>query len=245
MDNDFDRWSSAREAIAMKTIGLIGGMSWESSALYYRLINQETKRRLGGHHNAPSVMVTVDFAEVEELQRAGDWEAMGQQLARAALQLESAGAEFIVLCTNTMHKVASSITNAVDIPLLHIVDATAASIHAAGHRRVGLLATRFTMEEPFYRERMRDCFRIEVLVPSSDSRAVLHDIIYGELCHGIIRPESREKVRQIIHELADAGAESVILGCTEIELLISAADSGLPVHPSTTLHAVAAVTEAL
>jgi aspartate racemase len=229
----------------MKTIGLIGGMSWESSALYYRLINEGTKRRLGGHHNARSLMVTVDFAEVESLQHAGEWTRLAAILATSAEQLERAGADLIVLCTNTMHTLADSITDAVRIPLLHIVDATAAAIKKAGHTRVGLLATRFTMEQAFYTGRMRARFGIDVLVPSPSSREVVHDVIYRELCHGVIREESREKYKHVIGELGDAGAESIVLGCTEIELLISAADSTLPVYPSTRIHADAAVETAL
>ena len=229
----------------MKTIGLIGGMSWESSALYYRLINEETKRLLGGHHNAPSLMTTVDFAEVERLQHEGDWEQLATLLARAAQSLERGGAHFIVLCTNTMHKVANSITRAVRIPLLHIVDATAAAIKQSGQKRVGLLATRFTMEEAFYADRMRNQFNVEVIVPLPASRQAVHDVIYQELCHGIIRQESRERYQGIIRELADDGAESIILGCTEIELLISQTDSKLPIHASTTIHAHAAVEFAL
>ena len=212
----------------MKTIGLIGGMSWESSALYYRLINEETKRRLGGHHNALSLMVTVDFAEVERLQHEGDWEKLATLLANAAQNLERGGANFVVLCTNTMHKVAHSITRAVRIPLLHIVDATAAAIKQSRQKRVGLLATRFTMEEPFYADRMRSQFDIEVIVPLPAYRQVVHDVIYQELCHGLIRQESRERYQEIIRSLGDNGAESIILGCTEIELLISQSDSKLP-----------------
>lgn len=229
----------------MKTIGLIGGMSWESSALYYRLINEETKRRLGGHHNAQSLMATVDFAKVERLQHQGDWEQLGSLLVKAAQTLERGGADCVVLCTNTMHKLADSITNTVRIPLLHIGDATAAAIHQSRQKHVGLLATKFTMEEAFYADYMRNRFRIEVIVPSPAARKLVHQIIYDELCHGLIRKESRERYQEIIHELARAGAESVILGCTEIELLISDQDSELPVHPSTTLHAFAAVDFAL
>jgi aspartate racemase len=229
----------------MKTIGLIGGMSWESSALYYRLINEETKRRLGGHHNARSLMATVNFAEVESLQHSGEWGLLGELLGRSAEQLERAGADFIVLCTNTMHKLADSITRSVRIPLLHIVDATAEAIKIGGHTRVGLLATRFTMEEPFYIERMRDCFGIEVIIPSSKSRQIVHEIIYQELCRGIIREESRQKYKDVIRELGESGAESIVLGCTEIELLISAADSYLAIHPTTAIHAKAAVEFAL
>jgi len=229
----------------MQTIGLIGGMSWESSAQYYRLINEETKRRLGGHHSARSVMVSVDFAEVEHLQSAGDWEQLGEIMACAARRVESGGADFIVLCTNTMHKVADSITAAVRIPLLHIADVTAAAIQQAGRKRVGLLGTRFTMEDTFYRDRLRDRFGIDVLVPPRDSRQLVHDVIYGELCHGVVRPESREKYRHIIADLAARGAESVILGCTEIGLLISPEDSALTVYDTTDLHARAAVELAL
>jgi aspartate racemase len=229
----------------MKTIGLIGGMSWESSALYYRLINEETRRRLGGHHNARSVMVTVDFAEVEGLQHSGEWDILGGLLADCAVQLERSGANFVVLCTNTMHKLADSITQAVRIPLLHIVDATAAAIQAGGYRRVGLLATKFTMEEEFYKRRMLERFGIEVIVPPAASRDVVHRVIYEELCRGVVREESRERYREIIGELGMAGAEAIILGCTEIELLISGHDSALPVFPSTLLHARAAVDFAL
>lgn len=229
----------------MKTIGLIGGMSWQSSAQYYRLINEETTRRLGGHHNARSVMVTVNFPEVEQLQHSSEWDQLGEILAVATRSVERGGADVVVLCTNTMHKLADSITGAVSIPLLHIADATAAAILNAGHKRVGLLGTKFTMEEPFYASRIQDNFGIEVIVPPADSRQLIHDVIYDELCHGIIRPESRERYQKIIGELAASGAESVILGCTEIGLLISGEDSPLPVHDSTTLHAMAAVEFAL
>ena len=200
---------------------------------------------MSGHHNAPSLMATVDFANVERLQHEGDWEQLGTLLANSAKSLERGGADFIVLCTNTMHKVAESITEAVRIPLLHIVDVTAAAIKQSSQKRVGLLATKFTMEEGFYAERMGKQFGIEVLVPSAASRQLVHDVIYKELCHGVIRQESREQYKEIIRELADEGAESIILGCTEIELLISQADSKLPVHPSTTIHAHAAVDFAL
>jgi aspartate racemase len=229
----------------MKTIGLIGGMSWESSALYYRLINEETRRRLGGHHNAPSLMATVDFAEVERLQHEGDWERLATLLRGSAQSLERGGADFIVLCTNTMHKLADSITQAVRIPLLHIVDVTAAAIKLAGQKRVGLLGTKFTMEQDFYADRIRSQFGIEVVVPSPASRELVHDVIYRELCHGVIRQESREHYQKIIRELAKAGAGSIILGCTEIELLISKTDSELPLYASTTIHAHAAVDFAL
>ncbi len=229
----------------MKTIGLIGGMSWESSAEYYRLINQETKRRLGGHHNAPSILVTVDFAEVERLQHCGQWQELGSMLATAARQLEVGGADVVVLCTNTMHKLADSITSAVRIPMLHIADAIAQAVERSGQRRVGLLGTRFTMEQSFYTDRMRERFGIETIVPPAADRQVVHDVIYNELCHGVIREESRDGFREIIASLAREGAEAVILGCTEIGLLISPADSCLPVHDSTLIHGNAAVEFAL
>ena len=229
----------------MKTIGLIGGMSWESSALYYRLINEETRRRLGGHHNAPSLMTTVDFAGVERLQHEGDWEQLATLLADAAQNLERGGADFVVLCTNTMHKLAESIERAVRIPLLHIVDATAQAIKQSRQNRVGLLATRFTMEDVFYIERMRNRFDVEIAVPSPVSRQLVHGVIYRELCHGVFLEESRQQFRNVIRELVDEGAEAVILGCTEIELLISQTDSQIPVHPSTAIHARAAVDFAL
>jgi aspartate racemase len=233
------------EQAFMKTIGLIGGMSWESSAEYYRLINQDTKRRLGGQHNARSLLLTVDFAQVERLQHDGQWEELGLMLANAAQQLQQGGADFIVLCTNTMHKLAGSITDAVQVPLLHIADATAQAIQNAGQRRVGLLGTRFTMEQTFYSERLQQTFGIETIIPSTADRQVIHDTIYSELCQGTIREDSRRAFQAIISRLADAGAEAVILGCTEIGLLISQADSSLPVHDSTRLHASAAVEFAL
>jgi aspartate racemase len=190
-------------------------------------------------------MVTVNFPEVEQLQHSSEWDQLGEILAVATRSVERGGADVVVLCTNTMHKLADSITGAVSIPLLHIADATAAAILNAGHKRVGLLGTKFTMEEPFYASRIPDNFGIEVIVPPADSRQLIHDVIYDELCHGIIRPESRERYQKIIGELAASGAESVILGCTEIGLLISGEDSPLPVHDSTTLHAMAAVEFAL
>jgi aspartate racemase len=225
----------------VKTIGLIGGMSWESSAEYYRLINIETNRRLGGHHNARSILVTVDFAEVETLQHSGNWDELGNQLEAAVRQLERGGADFVVLCTNTMHKLADRITDSVGIPLLHIVDAAAAAIARSGQLRVGLLGTRFTMEEPFYADRMRERFGIETIVPSPGDRQRVHDVIYQELCRGIVRDESRADFQAIIARLAAEGAEAVILGCTEIGMLIAPNDSSLPVHDSAKIHAAAAV----
>jgi aspartate racemase len=225
----------------MKTIGLIGGMSWESSAEYYRMINRHSKALHGGHHNAKSVLVTVDFAEIEALQRAQDWVALGERMADAARQLEAAGADLVVLTTNTMHRVYDAIEAAVALPFLHIADPTGAALRAAGVKRVALLGTRYTMELPFYAERLRDKFGLDVLVPDEAARNDVHRIIYDELCHGVIDAASRATYVAIIDELAKRGAQAVILGCTEITLLIGAADSPLPVFDTTALHAKAAV----
>lgn len=224
----------------MKRIGLIGGMSWESSALYYRLINEGVRDRLGGLHSAVSVMGSVDFADIEALQTAGDWDRAGDILAAEARSLVRAGAEAIVLCTNTMHRVAPAIEAAIEVPLIHLVDVTAAAIRAAGMSRVALLGTRFTMEESFYRDRMT-ANGLATIVPDAADRAVVNGVIYDELVRGIIDDGSRDRYRAIIRRLAAAGAEGVILGCTEIELLISPEDSPIPVFASTALHARAAV----
>ena len=229
----------------MKTIGLIGGLSWESSAEYYRIINQETQRRLGGLHSARCVMVSFDFGEIEALQAAGDWERAGERMVEAANKLESAGAGCIVICSNTMHLLAEALEAAAGIPLIHIADATAAPIRESGCRTVGLLGTRFTMEMDFYRGRMRERFGLEALIPNAEGRAVVDDIIYEELVRGLIRDESRRQVQRVIQELKAAGAEAVILGCTEIGLLIKAEDSALPRFDTTELHALAAVDWAL
>ncbi|WP_026929387.1 aspartate/glutamate racemase family protein [Glycomyces tenuis] len=220
----------------MRTIGLIGGMSWESSAEYYRLLNQEVRARLGGQHNAESLMFTVDFAEIEALQRAGDWSAAGERLVAAALALERGGAELIALCTNTMHLVADRIEEAVAVPFVHLVDATADRVKAAGLDRVGLLATRFTMEMGFYRERMA-AHGVEVVVPPEADRETVHDVIYGELTVGVVREESRAAYRRVMTGLAERGCEGIIYGCTEITLLVNASDSPVPVFDSTRLHA--------
>ncbi|UEP33755.1 aspartate/glutamate racemase family protein [Burkholderia ambifaria] len=225
----------------MKMIGLIGGMSWESSAEYYRMINRHSKALHGGHHNAKSVLVTVDFAEIEALQRAQDWVALGERMADAARQLEAAGADLVVLTTNTMHRVHGAIEAAVALPFLHIADPTGAALRAAGVERVALLGTRYTMELPFYAERLRDKFGLDVLVPDEAARNDVHRIIYDELCHGVIDAASRATYVAIIDELAKRGAQAVILGCTEITLLIGADDSPLPVFDTTALHAKAAV----
>jgi aspartate racemase len=220
----------------MQTIGLIGGMSWESSAEYYRLLNEDVRSRLGGQHNARSLMATVDFADIEAMQRAGDWDGAGQVLAEAAQVLERGGADLIALCTNTMHVVADRIEAAVQVPFVHLVDATAEKIKAAGLKRVGLLATRFTMEMDFYAERMAR-HGIEVLVPSAEDRTVVHRVIYGELTLGKIEQESREEYRRIMSDLAADGCEGMIYGCTEITLLVDGTDSPVPVFDSTRLHA--------
>ncbi len=228
----------------MKTIGLLGGMSWESTALYYRLINQETRRRLGGLHSAPLVLVSVDFEPIERLQAADDWDAAGELLASRAGEVAAAGADFLLLCTNTMHRVAGAIEEAVEIPLLHLADATAQRIAADGHTRVGLLGTRFTMEQPFYRERLEST-GLEVLVPDSAGREQVHRIIYDELCQGEIRPESREGYQAVVAELEAAGAECIIAGCTEITLLLQPEDCVLPLYDTAQIHALAAVERAL
>lgn len=229
----------------MRTIGLIGGMSWESSAEYYRLINEAVKARLGGLHSARSLLLTVDFAEIEVMQHEGRWDEAGALLADAALALERGGADCIVLCTNTMHKVADAITAATALPFIHIADATAAAIRAIGLRRIGLLGTRFTMEEGFYRGRLADQHGLEVLVPDAEDRAVVNQVIYEELCLGVIREESRAQYRAVMARLVAQGAEGIILGCTEITLLVSQADSAVPLFDTTRLHAFATVDFAL
>jgi aspartate racemase len=229
----------------MRTIGLIGGMSWESSAEYYRLINEAVKERLGGLHSARSVMLTVDFAEIEAMQQGGRWDEAGVALAAAARSLERAGADCLVLCTNTMHKVADAVTADLGIPFIHIADPTAAAVRARGLRRIGLLGTRFTMEEPFYRGRLADRHELEVLTPEAADRAVVNRVIYEELCLGVVRDESRARYREIMARLVARGAEGIILGCTEITLLVSQPDSEVPLFDTTRLHALAAVDFAL
>jgi len=229
----------------MKTIGLIGGMSCQSSAEYYRIINEDVQARLGGHHNARSLMLSVDFDEIETLQRADDWDRIAEILRQAAQQLEAGGANFVVLCTNTCHKCAPQIEEAISIPLLHIADATADAVRAAGMRTVALLGTRFTMEEEFYRGRLESHHGLTVLVPDDDGRAEVHRVIYDELCHGVLRDDSRRGYQHIIQELKERGAEAVILGCTEISLLIQPSDSALPVFDTTRIHATRAVDFAL
>ena len=228
----------------MKTIGLLGGMSWESTELYYRWINEETRNQCGGLHSAPIAMVSVDFEEIEKLQHAGNWEQAGAVLADRARRIESAGADFLLICTNTMHKVADQVEDAITIPLLHLADATASRIKQAGMDTVGLLGTTFTMEQDFYRGRL-EAQGIEVLVPAKPDREIVHRIIYEELCRGIVDPASRETVLSIVDALGSEGAEAVILGCTEITTLINDEHTDLRLYDTTRLHAEAAVDWAL
>jgi aspartate racemase len=234
----------AAPATGQRLVGLLGGMSWESTAEYYRLANELVRERLGGLHSARLVIASVDFAEIERLQVAGDWDRAGLVLAREAARLEAAGAELLVLCTNTMHRVADQVQAAVRIPLLHLADATATAVRAEGLSTVGLLGTAFTMEQDFHRNRLAR-HGLRVLVPDAADRAEVHRIIYDELCLGVVRPESRQVYREVIGRLVDDGAQGVILGCTEIELLVGAEDSSVPVFPTTRLHVEAAITAAL
>ena len=229
----------------MKTIGLIGGMSWESTALYYKQINEGVRERLGGLHSAKIVMVSIDFEPMELLQRENRWQEAGEELAKAARQLQAAAADFIVLCTNTMHKVVDVIEKAVDIPLLHIADATAQAIQDAGLHTIGLLGTRFTMEEDFYRGRLEEEYGLQVLVPSDEEMTVVHEVIYGELVRGIVREESRRKYLEIIEGLRARGAQGVIEGCTEIVMLVNQEHTTVPLFDTTEIHAQAAVKMAL
>jgi aspartate racemase len=229
----------------VRRIGLLGGMSWESTAVYYRLVNERVRDRCGGLHSADCLVRSVDFAPVEELQRRGDWTTAGRLLAGEAAGLEAAGCELLLLCTNTMHKVADRIQEAVAIPLLHIADATAAAVRAAGLTSVGLLATAYTMEQDFYVGRLRERHALEVVVPDDAGRADVHRIIYEELCLGIVEPRSRERYRQVMSELVAVGAQAILYGCTEIDLLVGADDAAVPVFDTTRLHAERAVDLAL
>jgi aspartate racemase len=229
----------------MKTIGLIGGMSWESSIEYYRSINETAREKLGGLHSAKSLMVTVDFAEIEKLQHEDRWDEAAQILVKCAQDLERGGADFIVLCTNTMHKLADQITASVNIPFLHIADATAEKIVAAGIKKIGLLGTRFTMEHDFYKGRLIRDFELEVATPNESDREVIHRVIYDELVQGKIVDASRAEYRRIMQSLIAQGAQGIILGCTEIELLVKQEDSSVPLFPTTQIHAIAAVEYAL
>jgi aspartate racemase len=229
----------------MKVIGLIGGMSWESTVEYYRVINESVKERLGGLHSAKCVLYSVDFAEVEGLQRRGKWPEAAELLAVAAQNVEKAGADLVLICTNTMHKVADTVQARIGVPLLHIADATAEKVKRADIRRVGLLGTRFTMEDDFYRGRLTDQFGLVVIIPDPKDRETVHRVIYEELCVGTIRPESRAQIAGIMSRLVQMGAQGVILGCTELGLLVGPEECRVPLFDTTRVHALAAVEQAL
>lgn len=242
-------WAIGRRAYLdrkheMKTMGLIGGMSWESTLIYYRLLNEKVKARLGGLHSAKLILNSVDFAEIERLQHQGDWAATAEILSQAGRSLQAAGADFLVICTNTMHKVAPQIQEAVDLPLLHIADATATALQRDGIEQLGLLGTRFTMEQPFYRERL-EARGIRVSVPDEAQRDIVHSVIYQELCQGVIKESSRTGYLEIVDSLAVAGAQAVILGCTEVGMLIQNGDASVPFYDTTEIHADHAVEWAL
>ena len=228
----------------MKKIGLLGGMSWESTALYYSLLNELVRERLGGYHSARCLVASVDFASIEEMQRAGDWASAGAMLAAEARLLEDAGAELLLLCTNTMHKVADRIEQATTVPFLHLADVTARAVVAAGVESVAFLGTGFSMRDTFHTDRIAQ-HGLTVTVPEADEQQVVHDVIYDELVHGIVRDESRASYQRIVEALVDRGAQGVILGCTEIELLIGPDDCPVPAFPTTRLHVQAAVDLAL
>ncbi|TDR12578.1 aspartate/glutamate racemase family protein [Marinomonas communis] len=229
----------------MKTIGLLGGMSWESTQGYYRAINEGVKEALGGLHSAKLVLNSVDFAEIEACQQSGDWRKAGEILAQAAQGVEAAGADCLLICTNTMHKVAEDIDDAISIPLIHIADATGEALKQAGVKRVGLLGTAFTMEQDFYKGRLSEQHDLEVLVPKAEDRALIHRVIFQELCVGITTNASKAEYLRIIEALKEQGAEAVILGCTEIGMLVTQADTDTPLFDTTEIHAGAAVTFAL
>lgn len=225
----------------MRTIGLIGGMSWESSAQYYRIINEAARERLGGVHSARILMLSVDFAEIEHLQHAGEWDALATMMIEVARNLERGGADFILICTNTMHRMAGEVAASIKVPLLHIADPTAIAVKRAGRRRVGLLGTAFTMEQDFYKGRLAALHGLNVLVPDEQGRRTVHRIIYEELVAGRVERASRDAYRTEIARLVERGAEAIILGCTEIMLLVRPEDSAVPLYDTTTLHALAAV----
>lgn len=229
----------------MKTIGLIGGMSWESSLEYYRILNEEVKKKLGGLHSAECIMYSVDFHDIEQLQHQDKWDEATEYLIRVAQKVEKAGADFIVICTNTMHKMAGAIAENTHIPLLHIGDVTAEAVRQNNQNRVGLLGTRFTMEQNFYKGRLTDQYNIDVLIPPEKEREVIHKILYQELCLGEIKKQSRDIFRSIIKGLKERGAQGIILGCTEIPLLVEQKDYELPLYDTTALHARAAVDMAM
>ncbi|MGD8753911.1 MAG: aspartate/glutamate racemase family protein [Anaerolineales bacterium] len=229
----------------MKTIGLLGGMSWESTTLYYRLINEGIKKRLGGLHSAKIVMVSLDFQEIEDLQERGEWDQAGVVLSEAAQQIEAAGADTLLICTNTMHKVAPQVEKSISIPLLHIADATAQRIKANGLRRVGLLGTKFTMEQDFYYGRLVQVHGLEVITPSEEERELVHQVIFDELCLGVVRDSSRQAYLRIMENLREAGAQGIIEGCTEIVMLVKQEHTDIPLFDTTEIHAEAAVEAAL
>jgi aspartate racemase len=229
----------------MKTIGMIGGMSWESSIEYYRIVNQTVREKLGGLHSAKSIMVSVEFAEIEALQHQDRWDELAAILIEAARSLERGGADFVIICTNTMHKLYDILQNQIKIPMLNIADATAEKIKAQGIDKIALLGTRFTMEEDFYKGRLVDKYGLDVIIPSSAQREIVHRVIYDELCAGIIKPDSKQKYAEIIQGLAAEGVGGIILGCTEIGLLVKQADSPVPLFDTTEIHARAAVYYAL
>jgi len=229
----------------MKTIGLIGGMSWESSSEYYKIINETVKERLGGLNSAKCIMYSVDFEEIASLQHQGEWEELTRLMIRFAQQLERAGADFIVICTNTMHKMAREVQDNINIPLLHIADATAERIKEQGLRKPGLLGTKFTMEEDFYKKRLKEKYNLDVMIPSNTDREIIDSVIYNELCLGILKQSSKEKFKDIIRRLVSNGADGLILGCTEIPLLISQKDVEVPLFDTTAIHSKAAVEFAL
>jgi len=229
----------------MKTIGMIGGMSWESSIEYYRMINELVRERLGGLHSAKSVMVSVDFAEIETLQRKGQWEEAARFMVEAARRVEKGGADVVMICTNTMHKMAAEVEAGIRIPLLHIADATGEKIKARGLGKVGLLGTRFTMEEDFYRGRLIRGYGLDVIIPGETDRQTVHRVIYEELCRGLIRPDSKAEYTRIIDRLVGRGAEGIILGCTEIGLLVEEKDGHIPLFDTTRIHAEAGAAYAL
>ena len=229
----------------MKTIGMIGGMSWESSIEYYRIVNQTVREKLGGLHSAKSIMVSVEFAEIEALQHQDRWDELAAILIEAARSLERGGADFVIICTNTMHKLYDIVQNSIKIPMLNIADATAEKIKAQGIDKIALLGTRFTMEEDFYKGRLADKYGLDVIIPSSAQREIVHRVIYDELCAGIIKPDSKQKYAEIIQGLAAEGVGGIILGCTEIGLLVKQADSPVPLFDTTEIHARAAVYYAL
>ncbi|MCX5578211.1 aspartate/glutamate racemase family protein [Kaistia terrae] len=231
--------------MAQKVIGLIGGLSWESSAEYYRLINEAVRARLGGLHSARLLMWSFDFAEIEALQHVGRWDEATKRMIDAAQRLERGGADFLMICSNTMHRMADDVQKAIGIPLIHIADPTAERIQASGFSRVGLLGTAFTMEQDFYKGRLTDRYRLDVLVPDEADRAAVHRIIYEELVRGKVEPQSRQIYRDVMARLIERGAEAIILGCTEIMLLVAAEDSSVPLFDTTTIHAEAAVERSL